>query len=121
MALIVSMRANKYARMQGESAETLKRLAVEEEARNRVVIGLVATGKTSYELRNEGTGPAFKIKIDSGDIIGRGKPEIEKLSPGDVEGYSFTKTMQTMDNKVVVTWHLDPAGSDLPESRQFLV
>jgi hypothetical protein len=93
---------------------------VDQANRLRVRFNLVHHNKSAYLLRNDGTDSAYRVHVDSQDIIARGDFDFAEFTAGETHKFILARTMGSADH-ITVTWHDEPDHSDSPRSVKLYV
>ena len=117
VSVLLAMGAVWYARRAtaevGRSARLARNLAGRESA--DVHFRLDHISRHRYVLRNDGTGTAFGVLVDVGEIVlHEGSVRFNEFRPGHAERYMLIQPLEIRVHEVVVMWHDRPDGLDAP-------
>ncbi|MBA0126467.1 hypothetical protein H0B56_13030 [Haloechinothrix sp. YIM 98757] len=86
-----------------------------------VLWDLEPVGEDTYLLRNEGSDPAYDVRIDVGDMACRGPVHIMEFPPGHVERYQLFRPLGTVTAALTVTWNQASDLTDEPRTHHLPV
>lgn len=117
VSLLLAMGAIWYARRAiaevGRSARLVRSAAVREWA--DVAFRLDHLSRHRYVLRNVGTGTAFSVRVDVGEIVlQEGSLRFGEFPAGHAERYMFIQPLEVRVHEIVVMWHDRPDALDAP-------